>query len=54
MSEEEREDRLIELKADGYAKRQSKISEQQKFKISDTPIPQKEEAYEQWKQNLFI
>lgn len=50
MTDEEKEDRGIELKADGHLKRQSKISEQQTFKIPDTPILQKDEAYEQWKQ----
>jgi len=49
MLDDEKEDRLIQLKADGHIKRQSKIQEQQTFKIPDTPILQKDEAYEQWK-----
>jgi hypothetical protein len=51
MTEEEKEDRLIQLKADGHLKRQEKITEQQRFKIPEANIPQtKDEAYEQWKQ----
>lgn len=48
----DREKQLKQLKsqAESYKIRQSLISEQQKFKIPDTPILQKDEAYEQWKQ----
>lgn len=49
MLDDEKEDRTIMLKADGHLKRQQKITEQQKFKIPETPILQKDEAYEQWK-----
>ncbi len=40
----------LQLRADAFKARQSKIQEQQKFKIPETPILQKDEAYEQWKQ----
>ncbi len=50
MLDEEKEDRTIMLKADGHLKRQQKITEQQKFVIPENPILQKDEAYEQWKQ----
>lgn len=50
MLEEEREDKLLELKADGYSRRQTKITEQQKFKIPDNPILHTDEAYESWKE----
>lgn len=51
MDEEEKQDKLLELKADGHIKRQSKITDQQKFKIPEAVIPQtKDEAYEQWRQ----
>jgi len=49
--DEDKEFATLQLQADAYKIRQTKIAEQQKFKISDTPIPQKDEAYEQWKQN---
>lgn len=49
--EEEKEFVALTLKADAYNSRQSKIQEQQKFVIPDTPILQKDEAYEQWKQS---
>jgi hypothetical protein len=39
----------LQLRADAFKLRQSKIEQQQKFKIPDTPILQKDEAYEQWK-----
>jgi len=39
----------LQLKSDAHNLRQQLISEQQKFKIPETPIPQKDEAYEQWK-----
>lgn len=48
--DEEKEFVSMQLQADGYNSRQQKIAEQQKFKIPDTPILQKDEAYEQWKQ----
>jgi hypothetical protein len=51
MTDDEQQDKLLELKADGYSRRQSKIQEQQSFKIPETPILQTDEAYEQWKQN---
>lgn len=54
MLDDEKEDRLIQLKADGHLKRQSKIQEQQTFKIPDTPILQKDEAYELWRQQQEI
>jgi len=50
MTDEEREDRLLDLKGEAYQIRQSKIAEQQKFKVPDTQIMQKDEVYEQWKQ----
>lgn len=40
----------LQLKADAHNVRQQKIAEQQKFKIPETPILQKDEAYEQWKE----
>lgn len=49
MTDEERDDKLLELKADGYSRRQAKIEQQQKFKIPETPILHTDEAYEQWK-----
>jgi hypothetical protein len=49
--EEDKEFAKLQLQADAYKVRQSKITEQQRFKISETPTPQKDEAYEQWKQN---
>lgn len=49
-SDEDRDFIVAQLEADAYKIRQTKIAEQQKFKISDTPVPQKDEAYEQWKQ----
>jgi len=45
-----KEQKELQLEADGYLKRQAKIAEQQKFKIPDTPILQTDAAYEQWKQ----
>jgi len=50
-SDDDKELATINLQADAYKIRQNKISEQQRFKISETPTPQKDEAYEQWKQN---
>lgn len=50
-SDEDKEFITAQLQADAYKIRQTKIAEQQKFKISETPTPQKDEAYEQWKQN---
>lgn len=49
MTDEEKEDRLLELKAEGHVRRQAKITEQQQFKFPD-PLPIKDEAYENWKQ----
>lgn len=51
MDEEEREDRLLELKADGSLKRKQKIEAQKSFKIPDNPILHTDEAYESWKKN---
>lgn len=48
---EDKDFAAIQLQADAYNIRQAKIAEQQRFKISETPIPQTDEAYEQWKQN---
>ena len=39
----------LQLRADAFKARQAKIEQQQKFKIPDAPILQKNEAYEQWK-----
>lgn len=51
MEDEEKEDKLLELKADAHIKRTAKIQEQQKFKIPEQVTPQvKDEAYAQWKQ----
>lgn len=50
MEDDEKEFVALQLKADAYNSRQAKIAEQQKFKIPDTPILHKDEAYEQWKQ----
>jgi hypothetical protein len=50
-TDEDKEFFTAQLQADAYKIRQSKITEQQKFKIAETPIPQKDEAYEQWQQN---
>ena len=46
---EDKEFAQLQLQADAYNARQQKIQEQSKFKIPDTPILQKDEAYEQWK-----
>lgn len=46
---EDKEFAQLQLQADAYNSRQQKIQEQSKFKIPDTPILQKDEAYEQWK-----
>lgn len=51
MLDEEKEDRQIQLKADGHIKRQSKISQQQQFKVPENNIIHTDEGYEQWKQN---
>jgi len=48
---EDKEFTELQLKADAHNSRQTKIAEQQKFKIPETPILQKDEAYEQWKQS---
>lgn len=50
MLDEEKEDRLLQLKAEGHLKRQEKIEEQKRFKLPDAITPQQDEAYEQWKQ----
>lgn len=50
MTEEEKEDRVLQLKADGYTERQARIEEQKKFKIADNPIIHTDEKYEEWKQ----
>lgn len=50
-TDDEKQDAELVLKTDAYTARQQLISEQQKFKIPDAVIPQqKDEAYEQWKQ----
>ena len=49
-SDDDKLDKELERQADAYKIRQAKISEQQKFVIPETPILQKDEAYEQWKQ----
>jgi len=49
-SDEDREFVNLQMKADAHNSRTLKITEQQKFKIPETPILQKDEAYEQWKQ----
>jgi hypothetical protein len=51
MSDEEKEDVSLEAKAQAYHIRESKIAEQQKFKVPDAIVLEKDEAYEQWKQN---
>lgn len=53
MLDEEKEDRLLELKAEGHLRRQSKIQEQQQFKFPD-PLQTKDDAYEQWKQQSKV
>lgn len=50
-TDEDREFYTAQLQADAYKSRQSKIAEQQKFKVPDAITPTKDEAYEQWKQN---
>lgn len=50
-SDEDKEFVELQLKADAHTSRQNKISEQQKFKVPEAIIPQKDEAYEQWKLN---
>jgi hypothetical protein len=51
MNDEDKEDALLQLKADAHIKRQDKIAEQQKFKISEAvPVP-KDEEYDAWKEN---
>lgn len=39
----------LQLRMDAFEIRQAKIEQQKNFKIPDTPILQKDEAYEQWK-----
>lgn len=51
-SDDDRELLELQLKTDANNLRQQKITEQQKFKIADTPIPQKDEAYDEWKQQV--
>jgi hypothetical protein len=46
--DEEKEFAQLQLKADAHNSRQSKILEQSKFKVPDTPILPKNEALEQW------
>jgi hypothetical protein len=50
--QEDRDFAELQLKADAHNSRQTKIAEQQKFKIPDAPILQKDEAYEQWKESM--
>lgn len=49
--DEDREFVQIQMQADAYRVRQQKIVEQQKFKIAENPLAQKDEGYEQWKAN---
>ncbi len=49
--DEDKEFADLQKQADAYNVRTKKIAEQQTFKIPDTPILQKDEAYEQWKQS---
>lgn len=49
-TEDSKEQKELQLEADGYLKRQQKIQQQQQFKIPETPILHTDEAYEQWKQ----
>lgn len=48
--DEDREFVEIQKKADAHKLRSAKIQEQQSFKIPESSVPQKDEAYEQWKQ----
>lgn len=50
----DKEDAELQLRADAYKVRQAKIADQQKFKVPETPILQKNEAYEQWEQNKTL
>lgn len=50
-NDEDKEFAELQLKTDAYNSRQAKITEQQKFKVHETPIASKDEAYEQWKQD---
>ncbi len=49
-SDDDKELMELQVKTDANNIRQSKIQEQAKFKIPDTPILQTDEAYEQWKE----
>lgn len=51
MSEEDIQSATDALQAAAYDIRQTKIANQQKFQIANTPLPEKDEAYEQWKQS---
>lgn len=44
----------LQLQADAYKVRQAKVAEQQRFKVPEAVIPQKNEAYEQWEQNRQV
>lgn len=48
--EEDKEFAALQLKADAHKIRQAKIEQQSAFVIPENPILQKDEAYEQWKQ----
>lgn len=49
LTTDEKEDRLLDLKAEGHIIREAKVAEQKNFKVPDA-IPLKNEAYEQWEQ----
>lgn len=51
-TDEDKEFYTAQLQADAYKVRQNEIAKQQRFKVPETPIPQKDEAYDQWKQNI--
>lgn len=46
--EDEKQDALLQLRADAHIKRQQKIGEQSKFKIADTPMMQTSAEFEEW------
>lgn len=52
--EEDVEFITAQKQADAYKVRQQKISEQQSFKLPEANAPQKDEAYEQWKQQRDV
>lgn len=50
LSDDDKADKLLDLKADAHSIRVNKITEQQTFKLPDA-IPVKNEKYEQWEQS---